>query len=281
MTSNTTMTWRGAKEIVNLRKATTWGAWFVAEYRLRNMSKWIGAIIAFGLGNPIMLLLSVGVGIGSLVDNGTSGNPIDGVGYLVFLAPALLASAAIQSAMDETTFPTLQGFVWDKSFFSMNSTQLRGRSIVSGIMIAAAIRCILTVFMFEAILMAFGAITWSSIPALTWSAIIVGLSFASVMLAATSFVKQDDGFFAIVGRFIIAPMFMFSGTYYPLEILPVPLQVVGWVSPLWHATDLGRHLSYGHPVEGWVLVVHYAYLVILYFVGHYVASRQFEKRLGA
>lgn len=281
MTSNTTMTWRGAKEIVNLRKATTWGAWFVAEYRLRNMSKWIGAIIAFGLGNPIMLLLSVGVGIGSLVDNGTSGNPIDGVGYLVFLAPALLASAAIQSAMDETTFPTLQGFVWDKSFFSMNSTQLRGRSIVSGIMIAAAIRCILTVFMFEAILMAFGAITWSSIPALTWSAIIVGLSFASVMLAATSFVKQDDGFFAIVGRFIIAPMFMFSGTYYPLEILPVPLQVVGWVSPLWHATDLGRHLSYGHPVAGWVLVVHYAYLVILYFVGHYVASRQFEKRLGA
>jgi lipooligosaccharide transport system permease protein len=275
------MTWRGAREIVNMRKALTWGAWYVAEYRLRNMSKWLGAIIAFGLGNPILLLLSVGIGIGSLVDNGSGGNPIDGVGYLVFLAPALLASASIQSAMDETTFPTMQGFVWDKSFFSMNSTQLRGRSIVSGIMISSAIRCVLTVFMFEAILMAFGAVSWESIPALTWTSIIAGISFASVMLAATSFVKQDDGFFAIVGRFIIAPMFMFSGTYYPLNILPEPLQVVGWISPLWHATDLGRHLSYGLPVEGWVVGVHYAYLIVLYFIGHYIASRQFEKRLGA
>ncbi|MDE2386929.1 MAG: hypothetical protein KGL77_04470 [Actinomycetales bacterium] len=281
MTTNSNMTWRGAREIVNMRKALTWGAWYVAEYRLRNMSKWFAAIIAFGLGNPILLLLSVGVGIGSLVDKGNGGNPIDGVGYLVFLAPALLASASIQAAMDETTFPTLQGFVWDKSFFSMNATQIRGRSIVSGIMIAASIRCVLTVFMFEAILMAFGAVSWQSIPALTWTSIIVGLSFASVMLAATSFVKQDDGFFAIVGRFIIAPMFMFSGTYYPLDILPTPLQAVGWISPLWHATNLGRHLSYGHPVEGWLVAVHYAYLIVLYFIGHFIASRQFEKRLGA
>ena len=261
------MTWRGAREIVNMRKALTWGAWYVAEYRLRNMSKWLGAIIAFGLGNPILLLLSVGIGIGSLVDNGSGGNPIDGVGYLVFLAPALLASASIQSAMDETTFPTMQGFVWDKSFFSMNSTQLRGRSIVSGIMISSAIRCVLTVFMFEAILMAFGAVSWESIPALTWTSIIAGISFASVMLAATSFVKQDDGFFAIVGRFIIAPMFMFSGTYYPIDSLPPYLSWIGWVSPVWHATDFGRAVSYNHPVNGVTMIIHVLYFVAIGALG--------------
>ena len=280
-TTDTKPVWRGATEIVHMRKALTWGAWFVAEYRLRNMSKWLGAIMAFGLGNPLLFLLSVGIGIGALVDKGTGGNPIDGVGYLVFLAPALLASAAIQAAMDETTFPTMQGFVWDKSFFSMNATQLSGRAIVQGIMIASAIRCVLTVFMYEAILLAFGAVSWQSLPALTWTSIISGVSFASAMLAVTSFVKQDDGFFAIVGRFIIAPMFMFSGTYYPLEILPLPLQVVGWVSPLWHATNLGRNLSYGHPVETWVIAVHYAFLLALFVAGQIVATRKFEKRLAA
>ena len=279
--SETSVTWQGATKLVNMRKALTLGAWFVAEYRLRNMSKWIGAIFAFGLGNPILFLLSVGIGIGSLVDKGSGGHPMDGVGYLVFLAPALLATAAIQGAMDETTFPTMQGFVWDKSFFSMNSTQLTGGAIVRGIMIAAAIRCVFTVFMYEIVLLAFGAVTWASIPALSWSSTIAGISFAAAMLAATSFVKQDDGFFAIVGRFIIAPMFMFSGTYYPLEILPTPLQAIGWVSPVWHSTNLGRHLSYGHPVADWLVVVHYAYFIVLFVASMYVATRQFEKRLAA
>ncbi|MEY4294193.1 MAG: hypothetical protein RIR29_843, partial [Actinomycetota bacterium] len=182
------MTWQGAAKIVDMKKALTWGPWFVAEYRLRNMSKWLGAIIAFGLGNPVLYLLSVGIGIGALVDQNQGANGVDGVSYLTFLAPALLATSAIQAAMDETSFPTLQGFVWDKSFFAMNSTQLSGSMIVQGIMIASAIRCIFTVFMYEAILLAFGAITWESLPALTWTSFVAGMGFASAMLAVTSYV---------------------------------------------------------------------------------------------
>ena len=273
--------WQGAPAIVDLKKAMTWGGWFVAEYRLRNMSKWIGAIFAFGLGNPIMLLLSIGIGIGALIDS--SGNAALGSApsYLVFLAPALLASAAIQAAMDETSFPTMQGFVWDKSFFAMNSTQLTGNSIVQGIMIASFFRCVLTVFMYEAILLAFGAISFESLATLTWTSILAGMAFASAMLAVTSYVKQDDGFFAIVGRFVIAPMFMFSGTYYPLDILPLPLQVVGWISPLWHATNLGRELSYGIDNPGWLTLIHYGYFVVIYIAGQIVAVRKFRKRLAA
>jgi lipooligosaccharide transport system permease protein len=281
MSEITNPNWQGAAKLVNMRKALTWGGWFVTEYRLRNMSKWLGAIFAFGLGQPVLFLLSIGVGIGALVDKGSHGHPMDGVGYLVFLAPALLATAAIQGAMDEVTFPTLQGFVWDKSFFSMNATQLSGRMIVQGIMMASAIRCLMTVFMYEAILLAFGAIQWSALPALTWSASIAGISFASVMLGVTSFVKQDDGFFAIVGRFILAPMFMFSGTYYPLEFLPTPLQAIGWISPVWHSTNLGRIMSYGHAAPEWLVPVHYAFLAVLFIVGQVVATKKFEQRLSA
>lgn len=274
------LSWQGSAKLVNVQQARLWAPWFVAEYRLRNMSKWLGAIVAFGLGNPVLYLLSVGIGIGALVDANSGGNNPLGVPYLTFLAPALLATAAIQAAMDETTFPTMQGFIWDKSFFSMISTQLMGRDIVGGIMIASSVRCILNTVIYEAVLLAFGAITIESVFVLTFSAIFAGVSFAAVMLAVTSFVKQDDGFFAIVGRFIIAPMFMFSGTFYPLEGLPIYLQWIGWISPVWHATNLGRNLSYGHPVEPWLLAVHVLFLGALLVVAMIVATRKFNSRLS-
>ena len=278
--SEAKLTWQGSTKLIDLNKVRVWGPWFVAEYRLRNMSKWIWAIIAFGLGNPLLYLMSVGIGIGALVNKNLGPNGIDGVGYLTFLAPALLATAAIQAAMDETTFPTLQGFVWDRSFFSMIATQLRSRDIVGGIMIASAIRCIVNTVFYELVLFAFGAITLESIPVLSFSAIFAGIAFACVMLAVSSFVEEDDGFFALVGRFIIAPMFMFSGTFYPLTSLPIYLQWIGWISPVWHSTDIGRNLSYGHKVEPWLMFVHFAFLAAIMIAGLLVANRKFGMRLN-
>lgn len=273
-------TWQGAAKIVNFRKARMLGAWYVAEYRIRNMLKWIQAIISFGLGNPILYLTSVGIGIGSLVDKNLGAGGIEGVNYLTFLAPALLATAAIQGAMDEASFPILQGFVWDKSFFSMNATQLTGRSIYYGLLIASAVRCSLTVILYEGVLLAFGAIEWASILPLTISAFFAGMAFAAAMGAASSFVKQDDGFFAIVGRFIITPMFMFSGTFYPIETLPIYLQWIGWISPLWHATQAGRVMSYGLAEPNWLFVLHFVYLAAMLVVGLEIGARQFIRRLA-
>ena len=279
--TDTKLSWQGSTKIVDVAQARIWAPWFVAEYRLRNMSKWLGAIIAFGLGNPVLYLLSVGIGIGALVDANSGGvNPL-GVPYLTFLAPALLATAAIQAAMDETTFPTMQGFIWDKSFFSMISTQLMARDIVGGIMIASSIRCIFNTVIYAAVLVAFGAIPLASVPVLVFAAIFAGISFAAVMLAVVSFVKQDDGFFAIVGRFILTPMFMFSGTFYPLESLPIYLQWIGWVSPVWHATNLGRNLSYGLDVEPWLLAVHVIFMGAILVASMIVATRKFHSRLTA
>lgn len=279
--ADTKLSWQGSTKIVDVSQARLWAPWFVAEYRLRNMSKWFGAIVAFGLGNPVLYLLSVGIGIGALVDNVSGGDNPLGVPYLTFLAPALLATAAIQSAMDETTFPTMQGFLWDKSFFSMIATQLMGRDIVGGIMIASSIRCIFNTITYGLVLVLFGAIGIESLFVLVVAAIFAGISFAAVMLAVTSFVKQDDGFYAIVGRFVIAPMFMFSGTFYPLESLPIYLQWIGWISPVWHATNLGRNLSYGLEVESWLLAVHVIFLGALLVASMIVATKKFNARLSA
>lgn len=270
--------WRGAATMVDARKIRVRGAWYVAEYRLLNMSKWWAAIVAFGLGNPVLYLASIGIGIGSLIDSNSGG--IDGVSYLVFLAPALLASAAIQTVMDEVMFPTLEGFVWSKIFFAMNSTGLTGRQIARGVMIAAMLRSVLTVLVYWLVLALFGAVEFGSGLAAISAAVFCGWSMGAVMLAVAARIKNDDNFFAIIGRFIIAPMFMFSGTYYPLDSLPTFLQWVGWVSPLWHATDIGRVLMYGREISPMLLIVHFGYLLLLGLLGSYFAERQYMKRLA-
>lgn len=262
-----------------LERGMRLGAWYVAEYRLRSMSKWLTSIIVVSFANPILYLVAIGIGVGTLVDANTEGVGLYGVSYLTFLAPALLATASIQAALDETSFPTLEGFVWDKSFFGMNSTQLTAGQIVNGVMIAAFVRSILTSGAYLLILIFFGAISFSSIPLLLAIASIAGMAFGSVMLAATAFVKDDDGYFAVVYRFVVAPMFLFSGTFYPLEMMPNFLQWIGWISPLWHATNLSRALSFGLEVPSWLMLVHLMFLVGCLVLGLIVGKKQFESRL--
>jgi lipooligosaccharide transport system permease protein len=227
-----------------------------------------------------LYLTSIGIGIGALVDANTGSAGVNGVSYLVFLAPALLASAAIQSTMDEVMFPTLAGFVWDKGFIAMNATALTGRQIARGVMIAAILRTVFTVVVYWLILVIFGAVDVASSILLIPASLFAGWGMGAAMLAVASFVEKDDGFFAVFGRFVVAPMFLFSGTYYPLDSMPTLLQPIGWVSPLWHATEAGRVLSYGAEVPTWLFITHFIYLGLLGVIGMYIAERQYTRRLA-
>jgi lipooligosaccharide transport system permease protein len=265
---------------ISYNKISRWGFIYVVEYRVKNMLKWWTSILAFGLGNPLLYVASVGLGIGTLVDANLGDSGIEGVRYLVFIAPALLATAAIQSAMDETAFPTLHGFVWEKIFFAMNATALTGRQIATGILFSSMIRTTFIVSTYWIVLVGFGVLDfrndWIVIPA----ALFAGIAWGSVILAMTSFVEQDDGFFAIVNRFLITPMFLFSGTFYPLDLLPNFLQWFGWLSPLWHSAEFGRFLTFNYAIETPLLIWHFCYLAILGLIGWYIAGRQFERRLA-
>lgn len=272
--------WQGAARLVNVGRARNLAWLHVAEARIRNMLKWWTSITAFSLGNPVLYLFSVGIGIGALVDSNGGASQLGHVSYLTFLAPALLASAALQAFQEEMTFPIMEGFEWDKNFFAMNSTPVTGRDIVNGILASAFVKTLITVGLYEAVLLAFGAINFSVALPMYLSALLTGVAFGAVLMAATSFVKRDDGYFAIVGRFIIAPMVLFSGTYYPLDSMPIYLQWVGWISPLWHGTDLGRVISYGSAQQGWVVLSHWAYLAIWILVGLTLAYRQVSRRLA-
>ena len=106
---------------INVAKVRSIGAIYVAEARMSAMLKWKGIIAIVAIGNPLFYLIAIGIGVGVLVseNSGTSGT--GGVEYITFIAPALLASAAITGALDEAMFPVMEGFKWRKLFYAMNA----------------------------------------------------------------------------------------------------------------------------------------------------------------
>ena len=271
---------QGSLKIVDAAKVAARGAIFVTEARLRSMLKWVWLIIAIAIANPVLYLVSIGLGLGSFIDQNAGSTGVDGVSYLTFLAPALLATAAIQGALDESVFPTLEGFKWNKLFFSMNATPLSGNHIAMGVFFNSLIRTVFTAVLYWFIMLAFGVLesprAWLAI----FTAVMAGAAFGAFMQALAGFLENENVFFTIVERFIIMPLFLFSGTFYPLTNMPIYLQWIGWISPLWHATELGRWLTYGSEISTQMLFVHFIFLNSILVVGLIASRRIFTGRLG-
>jgi lipooligosaccharide transport system permease protein len=271
---------QGSLKIVDAAKVAARGALFVTEARLRNMLKWAWLIIAIAIANPVLYLVSIGLGLGSFIDQNAGSAGVDGVSYLTFLAPALLATAAIQGALDESVYPTLEGFKWDKIFFSMNATPLSGNHIAMGVFFNSLIRVVFTTVLYWLVMLAFGVLesprAWLAI----FTAVMAGAAFGVFMQALAGLLENENLFFTLVERFIIMPLFLFSGTFYPLSSMPVFLQWIGWISPLWHATELGRWLTYGSEISTQMLFVHFIFLNSILVAGIIASRRIFTRRLG-
>jgi lipooligosaccharide transport system permease protein len=271
---------QGSLKIVDAAKVAARGALFVTEARLRNMLKWAWLIIAIAIANPVLYLVSIGLGLGSFIDQNAGSAGVDGVSYLTFLAPALLATAAIQGALDESVYPTLEGFKWDKIFFSMNATPLSGNHIAMGVFFNSLIRVVFTTVLYWLVMLAFGVLesprAWLAI----FTAVMAGAAFGAFMQALAGLLENENLFFTLVERFIIMPLFLFSGTFYPLSSMPVFLQWIGWISPLWHATELGRWLTYGSEISTQMLFVHFIFLNSILVAGIIASRRIFTRRLG-
>jgi lipooligosaccharide transport system permease protein len=271
---------QGSLKIVDAAKVAARGALFVTEARLRTMLKWIWLIIGLAIANPVLYLISIGLGVGAYIDKNTGGMGVDGVSYITFLAPALLATAAIQGAIDESVYPTLEGFKWNKIFFSMNSTPLSGNHIAMGVFLNSLIRVIFTAVIYWFVMLAFGVLesprAWLAI----FTAVMAGAAFGALMQALAGMLENEDIFFTVLQRFVIMPLFLFSGTFYPLTNMPIFLQWIGWISPLWHATELGRWLTYGHEISSLMLYTHFIFLNSLLLFGVIASRRIFTRRLG-
>jgi lipooligosaccharide transport system permease protein len=248
--------------------------WLVTERNIRALRGYWSSAIITSFGNPLVYLLALGIGLGSLVPAG-----VDGVPYLMFVAPALLAMAAVFVANEESTYPILVGFKYRPIFVAMHQTSLRGRDILLGNLVFVAMRMIVTVAIYFFVIVLFGGVQLGTAPLAVLVAAMTGLAVAAPVSAYAASITTDRGQLPMLFRLVFMPLFLFSGTFFPLEILPAGLQVIGWVSPLWHGAQWGRVLTYGLVEPWWLTLIHGAYLGLWIVVGIFFALKIFERRL--
>jgi lipooligosaccharide transport system permease protein len=223
----------------------------------------------------------MGVGLGGLINRhlaATHAATIGGLPYLTFIAPGILASSAMQIAVSESTWPILGRIKWERTYLAMLQSPLRVLDVLVGQILFILLRLLLTSGVFLLIMWLFG--TLRSPEALFGLPIgaLVGLACAApcIGFAAT---QQNDFGFSTINRLIIIPLFLFSGSFFPVAQLPKVLQLVALATPLYHGVALARAASLGHLAQI-STIGHLLYLVVLTVFGLLVCRRNFERRLA-
>ena len=250
----------------------------VFEHRFLEYTRiWKGTVFNSFL-TPVLFLASMGLGLGSYVDSSGS-NALGGIRYIEFLGPGLLAATAMQVGTFEATFPILGGFIWHRIFHAMHATPIQPRDIALGSIAWIGFRLLLVTTVFTAVLVLFGAVRSPLIVLAIPVALLTGLSFATFVAAFTATQRQMTKFNYIF-RFLIQPLFLFSGTFFPVEQLPAWMQPIAWLTPIYHGVALSRGLALGTAFENpAIFVVHALVLVAFVAVGTWLTIRNTERRL--
>lgn len=255
------------------------GWWYVAEHRIRSMRSYVGSWIGLSIGEPFLFVMGLGLGLALLVDANQGSQGVDGVPYLVFIVPALMMASAMQTAANENTWGVFGGFKWFPMFFAMHGTPISAAQIVIGYQVATLVRVALPLITFTGMILVLrlgdplGALLLLPIGLLLAAA----AGFAVMAWVATQ--TEDRGQLSFIERFVVLPLTLFSGTYFPLETLPIFLHWIGWISPLWHAAELGRWALYGAELTLVMAIVHIGYLVLVAAVTCALSIRTFQRRL--
>jgi len=236
---------------------------------------WRGSIYS-SLLNPLLFLGAMGLGLGTLVNkNGDAA--IGGVKYLVFLAPGLLAATAMTTAVGESTYPVLASVKWLKTYQAASASPLRPADIFHGHMMFVALRLTMNCAIFLAVAAALGAVqSWWAIAALP-VAVLTGMAF-NTTIEAWAITRNRDTSFAVIFRFGMIPLFLFSGTFFPITQLPAWLRPIAYATPLWHGVALCRALTLGTATLGGALI-HVGYLAGLTAIGVVAGNRSYRRRL--
>jgi lipooligosaccharide transport system permease protein len=246
------------------------------RYWLTNYRRtWRGSIYTSFL-SPVLYLGAMGLGLGKLIDaHGTA--RLGGVSYLAFLAPGLLAAAAMQSGIEESTYPVLGSVKWRRTYYAAAASPLRPADIFHGHLLFTTMRLAMNSAIFLVVMAAFGALTSPWVLAAVPVAVLTGVAFAAPIEAWAITVTKDTSF-ALVFRFGMIPLFLFSGTFFPVTQLPAWIRPLAYATPLWHGVVLCRSLSLGTATLGGALV-HVGYLAALAAVSIAVGERTYRRRL--
>lgn len=228
---------------------------------------------------PLLFLLAFGVGFGTLVDGtGRAAQATGGADYLVWLAPALLAVSAVQTAVFDSTYPVLSGFKWQRFYLAMTATPISPGQVLSGHLVWTALKIAGSGAVYVGLIALFGGVRSPGIALALLAAVLAGTAVAALVAAFTAGVDDEGSSFNVLFRLVLIPMTLFSGTFFPVANLPAWVRPVSWVSPLWHGTELARAAVLGG-LAPLAALGHVAYLVALLAAGAWVGVRRFRRRL--
>jgi len=246
----------------------------VLEYMLVSVRRtWRGQVLS-SFVQPVLILLGMGLTVGGFVDRGGA----LGVPYLDYIAPGLLASTVAQIAVAESMWPVMGAFMWNRAYHGMIASPLRPVDILRGQSAYMLLRTALPAASFLLVMTAFGAVhsAWG-IAVLPVGALLTA-SLSGVILAYTASITSDN-MFALLFRFLVIPMTLFAGVFFPVAALPLAVRWAAYVSPLWHAVELCRFATLGQP-SALPVAAHVGYLLVWAVAGYELARRRFIKRLG-
>jgi lipooligosaccharide transport system permease protein len=239
---------------------------------------WRGSVFSAVIA-PLLFLAAMGLGLGDLVNQG-SGN-VSGVSYLVFVTPGLMAASAVMQAAGESLWPVMGGVKWMGTYHAAVSTPVQSRDVYGGQLAWSGARATIgaTIFLVVAAILGGVDSVWG---VLAIPATVLGALAIAAPLSAWAVTQDSDAPFAVVMRIVVFPLFLFSGTFFPVSRLPDWIEWVSFLSPLWHAVQLCRGATTGGAAGADSLaaaVVHIAVLLVWIAAGWWWGTRTFERVL--
>ncbi len=228
-------------------------------------------VVFSGFFEPVFYLFAVGIGVGALVGDvvladGTA------VPYAAFVAPALMAASAMNGAVIETTFNIFFKLQFGHVYEGILTTPMKPSDIAIGEIGWALLRGVLYSTVFVVVMFALGMTeSWTAILAVP-AATLIGFAFGAAGLAASTWMKSWQDFDLVT--LATMPLFLFSGTFYPIDVYPPALQFVARFSPLYHGTELLRGFTLG--IIDWSMLGHAAFLLVMGLIGAAIAARRLD-----
>ena len=232
-------------------------------------------VIFSGFFEPLFYLLGIGYGLGSLIGNVTIA---DGraIPYAAFVAPALLAQASMNGAIAESIFNVFFKLNFSRTYDAILSTPLGIHEIAIGEMVWSLFRGTLYVMTFVLVMLLMGLVISPMLFLVIPAAILIGAAFSAAGLATTAYLRTVQDFDLPMGV-VVMPMFLFSGTFFPISVYPLAIQLAMELTPLFHAVGLLRGLATG--IFGWHELWDLGYLVVFGSIAMWIALTRLEQRL--
>lgn len=239
---------------------------------------WRGTVIS-SFVTPLLYLAAMGAGLGALVDKG--GSDI-GIPYLPFVATGMIAATAMQSAAQDGMWPVMAGIRWRKTFQATIATPVSPAEITYGRLIWGALRLAFIILVFGLIAVALNALELGPALLTVPPGVLTGLAFLSCITAFTV-TRENEQALSSLFRFGIVPLFLFSGTFFPISQLPGFLQPVAYATPLFHGVELVRKIALpdigSQVVTAMPIWVHIAYLAAMTTIGVILSARLLDRRI--